>query len=517
MKILFATSEAVPFAKTGGLADVSSALSQALSAQGAEVWMIMPFYRGVREELNRRGMTPIRCGSTLRIRLGNKLVEGQLYVTVLPGTSVPVILVDQPTYFQRNGLYQEHGRDYADNSERFIFFSRSLLEATRLLGFHPNVIHVNDWQTGMVPALLAIEGRAQPQLKETRSVITIHNLSFQGSFWHWDMLLTGLDWKYFNWHQMEFFGQLNLLKTGIVFSDLITTVSPSYAKEIQTSAFGCGMQGVLQTRHDDLVGILNGIDTAIWNPATDATLPETYDIDSLAQGKARCKAELQKELGLPVECDAPLAGMISRLTDQKGIDLIIENLETLLATGLQLVFLGSGESRYETALVDAARQHAGQIAVKIGFDEALAHRIEAGADMYLMPSRYEPCGLNQMYSLQYGTVPIVHAGGGLADTVTAVSHETLANGTATGFVFTEYLSSAFIDLIQQSVQLFARRDIWTQIVQNGMRQDWSWHNSAKRYLEVYDKVLSRPVHATLPVHSDNSTGPVSAGEAGAGR
>lgn len=516
MKILFATSEAVPYAKTGGLADVSSALSQALSVQGAEVWMIMPLYRSVSDYFKREGITPIRCGSTLRIRLGNKLVEGQLYVTILPGTSVPVILVDQPVYFQRPGLYQDQGRDYVDNCERFIFFSRSVLDATRLLGFQPHVIHINDWQTGLIPALLAIEGRAQPQLSETRTVMTVHNLSFQGSFWHWDMLLTGLDWKYFNWHQMEFFGQLNLLKTGIVFSDLITTVSPTYAREIQTSEFGCGLQGVLQTRHDDVVGILNGIDTSIWNPATDAYIAETYDGNSL-EGKARCKAELQQELGLPVKADAPLAGMISRLTDQKGIDLIVENLDALLGLGMQLVILGSGEIRYETALIAAAQKHPEQIAVKIGFDERLAHRIEAGADMYLMPSRYEPCGLNQMYSLQYGTVPIVHAVGGLADTVTAVSHETLAGGQATGFVFTEYLSTRFLELVQQAVKLYGRPDVWTQIVQNGMRQDWSWNNSAKRYLATYERALARPVHAAVPALSEKTTGPMTTGELAAGR
>lgn len=511
MRILFATSEAVPYAKTGGLADVSSALSQALSTQGVEVWLTMPFYRSVSDYMQREGLTPIRCGSPLRIRMGNKLVEGQLYVTVLPGTSVPVILVDQPLYFQRPGMYQDQGRDYADNCERFIFFSRSVLEATRLLGFRPDVIHLNDWQTGLIPALLAIEGRSQPQLAETRTVLTIHNLAFQGNFWHWDMLLTGLDWKYFNWHQMEFFGQLNLLKTGIVFSDRITTVSPTYAKEIQTAEFGCGLQGVLQTRRDELVGILNGIDTSVWNPATDSHLVANYDDNSLADGKAKCKADLQRELGLPIVADTPVAGMISRLTDQKGVDLIVDNLNSLLSTGMQFVFLGSGESRRETALVQAAQKYPEQVAVKIGFDEALAHRIEAGADIYLMPSRYEPCGLNQMYSLRYGTVPIVHAVGGLADTVVPVTHESLPDGTATGFVFSKYLPEHFVERVNQAVTYYGNNEVWTQIVQNGMRLDWSWKSSATKYISLYERAMGEPVHAAIPSLSEKSPGPISLG------
>ncbi len=495
MKILFASSEAVPYSKTGGLADVSAALCRALSQCGAEVWLISPFYKTVSKYLEQHKITPIRCGVQLRVRLGNKLVEGQLFMTVLPGTSVPVILVDQPGYYQRSGLYQDGGHDYADNCERFIFFSRSVLEAARILGFQPDILHVNDWQTGLVPALLALEGWQQSRGTQTRSVLTIHNLAFQGSFWHWDMLLTGLDWKYFNWHQMEFFGQLNLLKSGIVFADQITTVSPTYAREIQTSEFGCGLQGVLQTRHDDLVGILNGVDTSVWHPANDPNLTRKYDADSAAEGKAACKADLQRELGLPIKSDVPLAGMISRLTEQKGIDLITDNLNSLVNAGMQVVFLGSGDARYELALQEAAQKWPAHVAVRIGFDDGLAHRIEAGADIYLMPSRYEPCGLNQMYSLQYGTIPIVHAVGGLADSVTPVSDETQANGQATGFVFRDYNSDEFMKQIHSAVDLYARPNIWAQLVQNGMGQDWSWSNSARSYMALYARALSRPPHA----------------------
>ncbi|MFN0199249.1 MAG: glycogen synthase GlgA [Planctomycetaceae bacterium] len=495
MKILFASSEAVPYSKTGGLADVSAALSRALAQCGAEVWVITPNYKSVSKYLEQHGVTPIRCGAQLRIRLGNKLVEGQLFTTVLPGTSVPVILVDQPGYYQRPDLYQNGGHDYADNCERFIFFSRSVLEAARILGFQPDIVHVNDWQTGLVPALLALEGRHLPPRMQMRSVLTIHNLAFQGNFWHWDMLLTGLDWKYFNWHQMEFFGQLNLLKTGIVFSDQITTVSPTYAREIQTSEFGCGLQGVLQTRHDDLVGILNGVDTSIWNPANDPYLTQKYDIDTAAAGKAACKADLQREFGLPIKADVPLAGMISRLTEQKGIDLVTDHLSSLIDAGMQIVFLGSGDSRYESALQEAAKKWPAHIGVKIGFDDGLAHRIEAGADMYLMPSRYEPCGLNQMYSLQYGTIPIVHSVGGLADTVTPVSDETLASGRATGFSFKEYTSDEFMKQVYQAVELYSQREKWTQLVQNGMRQDGSWSHSARSYMALYERALSQPPHS----------------------
>jgi len=310
-------------------------------------------------------------------------------------------------------------------------------------------------------------------------------------FWHWDMLLTALDWKYFNWKQMEFYNQLNLLKTGIVFADVVTTVSPTYAREIQTPEFAYGLDGVLRSRRDDLVGILNGVDTKIWNPQTDPALPANYSIVDVEEGKRACKRKLQEEFGLPVREDVPLFAMISRLTDQKGLDLIAQGADMLLARDLQLCVLGNGEAKYQDLLVELSKRSPEKVTVRIGFDEALAHRIEAGADLFLMPSRFEPCGLNQMYSLIYGTVPVVRAVGGLADSVVDASPDNLAHGTATGFSFSEYSADALVKTIDRALALYGNKPEWLRLVRSGMNQDWSWRRSALQYVRVYEKALTR--------------------------
>lgn len=485
MRIVLASSEAVPFSKTGGLADVAGALSKALSQAGHQVWLVTPYY----PQLHAAGSAAVPVlhptEQILAVSVGGRERIGRVLWAEVPGSDVTVLLVEQSDYFDRPGLYQDDGRDYKDNCERFVFFSRVVMEIARQLVIRPDVIHANDWQTGLVPALLKAEYRSVPGFERTGSVFTIHNMAFQGKFWHWDMLLTGLDWKYYNWQQMESFGHLNLLKTGIAFADQITTVSPTYAKEIQTPEFGCGLEGALASRRHQLSGILNGVDIDHWNPATDHLLPVQYSVDDWCAGKAACKAHLQQRLGLPQRSDVPLIGMISRMTNQKGLDLIADCAEEILTLELQMAFLGTGDERYERLLRSLAERYPSQVSATIGFDEPLAHLIEAGSDLYLMPSLYEPCGLNQMYSLIYGTVPIVRAVGGLADSVVNASPENLASGMANGFQFTSYNSRVLAEQVRRAVQTYHDQPIWKNLVENGMRRDFTWKRSAAEYEDVY--------------------------------
>ena len=352
--------------------------------------------------------------------------------------------------------------------------------------------HCNDWQTGLIPALLKIEYGHTQQYDRIASLLTIHNLAYQGQFWHWDMLLTGLDWKYFNWHQMEFYGHLNLMKTGIVFADSITTVSPRYAQEIQSHPLGCGLEGVLQHRQEFLSGILNGASYDVWNPATDSHLAEQYSVENWQTGKATCKVALQQEVGLPEVDNAPLIGLVGRLADQKGLDLVAEVIgKTLKSSNAQWVILGTGEPEYHALFQKLSGQYPDKVAARLEFSDPLAHRIEAGADIFMMPSRYEPCGLNQLYSLKYGTVPIVRETGGLADTITNATAETLQAGKANGFSFQEYSPEALEDALQRALQTYQRSDLWSQLVTTGMNQDWSWRRSAQEYVQLYEKTIAR--------------------------
>jgi starch synthase len=488
VKILFATSEAVPFAKTGGLADVSGALPIELAKAGQDVTLIMPAYRQVFQA----GLPIEHTGVSFEIAIGNKSVRGAFLRSHLPGSQVAVIFVQQDGYFDRDQLYTEQGSDYRDNCERFVFFCRATMEAIRLLNLQVDVIHCNDWQTGLIPAYQKIEYRGVPGYEQLTTILTIHNIAFQGTFWHWDMLLTGLDWKYFNWHQMEFFGNLNLLKSGLAFADAITTVSPRYAEEIQSPEFGCGLEGVLTQRSNILHGILNGVDYTQWDPQTDAHLPQNYGPLDSALGKAACKAALQTELGLPADPKVPLLGFVGRLTDQKGVDLIAGMMqEWVQSFDLQWVLLGSGEAKYHDQFSFLAERNSKKVVAKFGFSDPLAHRIEAGADMFLMPSRFEPCGLSQMYSLKYGTVPIVRATGGLADTITDVSDEALQHGAANGYTFAEANVRSLSEATKRACGAFANPELWQRLINNGMRQDWSWSHSAKQYVELYQQLAAR--------------------------
>ena len=491
MRIVLASSEAVPFSKTGGLADVASALPKSLALLGHEVTLITPYYP--RTLVGQGSQTPqiSNTGREVSVRIAGRTVTARILQSQLPSSSVTVYLIDQPGYFDRPGLYVDGDRDYPDNCERFTFFSRAVLEAARVLNLQADIFHANDWQTGLVPALLKAEYSRVPGFSHAAAVFTIHNMAFQGQFWHWDMLLTGLDWKYFNWRQMEFFGNLNLLKTGIVFSDMVTTVSPTYAREIQTAEFGCGMHGVLSSRRDDLVGILNGCDTEVWNPTTDPLIPCNYDLHSVFEGKAVCKQHLQRQFGLPERPGSPLIGSVSRITSQKGFDLIAACGARLAELDLQMVFLGTGDKTYEQRLQKLAADFPDKIAVRIGYDEALSHLIEAGSDLFLMPSQFEPCGLNQMYSLIYGTPPIVRAVGGLADSVVDATEANMSHGIANGFTFYESDSDVLFRQICRAVGLMLDRRSWSQLVRTGMERDWSWRRSAAEYVRTYDRALQK--------------------------
>lgn len=492
LHIVFAASEAFPFAKTGGLGDVMGALPAALDRLGHKPVVFLPAYSCIHHGDRRIEDT----GLSFTVPIGGKQVSGGLLRGTLPGSQVPIYFIKHDEYFGRPGLYGEKNSAYVDNCERFTFYCRAVMEVVQLLELPVDVLHCNDWHTGLIPAYLKTEYNRLPRFENTVSLMTIHNMEHQGDFWHWDMLLTGLEWKYFNWRQMEAYGKLNLLKTGLVFADAVNAVSPRYAEEIQTPEFGWRLEGVLQHRASSLAGIINGVDYDIWSPQNDRHLIAQYDPTTVAAGKAENKAALQRQMGLEVVPNKPLAGFIGRMVEQKGIDLIIAVMEQWGDTAdIQWVLLGSGDPRLEEKVKDLARRRPRNVAVHSGYDETLAHRIEASADMFLMPSRFEPCGLNQLYSLKYGTVPIVHAVGGLANTVIHASRENVQAGTATGFSFIGPNAHRLSEALGEACDMYQnRRDVWSQLQQTGMSQDWSWQRSAHDYVALYRRTLARLRH-----------------------
>ncbi len=475
MKVLFAASEAYPLAKTGGLADVAGALPAALRKLGADARLLMPGYPSVLEKT--RDLQQV-FQVDLPVHGKTSLLAGSV-----PGSGVPLYVIEHNGYYARPGLYQDAGgRDWPDNALRFGLLSQFaawLAGPQTPLEFHPDVLHCNDWQTGMAPAYLHF-GKAP----RTPSVFTIHNLAYQGLFPPAALTDLGLPPESFSIHGVEYYGQLSFLKAGLFYASRLTTVSPTYASEIQTEAAGMGMQGLLAARQIVLRGILNGIDTQEWNPATDPHLTAPYSADNLT-AKGLNKLALQDAMGLARNPNIPLLGMISRMTAQKGADIVIDALPNILELGVQIIVLGSGDPALEQAWRQAAAGYSGKVAVNIGYDEALSHRIEAGTDMFLMPSRFEPCGLNQMYSLRYGTPPIVHKVGGLADTVTHASLENLSQGLATGFVMDTLDVATLVDTVRRACILFRHKLAWRQLMRAGMTRDFSWQNSAREYLEVY--------------------------------
>lgn len=490
MRILFAASEVDPFAKTGGLADVASALPKALAASGHDVRIVMPLYRQVKREAC--GLRP--TGAAISVRVGSQTLTGRVWEAPLPKSRAITYFIEQPSLFDRDGLYQDQGKDFPDNLTRFSFFSQAVLQMLPVIGWQPEVIHAHDWQASLVCAHAAFGSIAQePWMASLGTVLTIHNLAYQGLFPREQWGLTELPESTFSIQGLEFYGQLNCLKGGLVSAGVLTTVSPTYRQEIQTQEFGCGLEGVLHVRSDDLIGILNGIDPEEWGPQADPHLAAHYALDALA-GKSVCKLALQKSQKLAERHDL-LIGMIQRLAEQKGIDIFAQALEELMKLPLQVVILGTGDPKYHEQLGAFAKQFPGRLALNLKFDNALAHQIEAGADAFLMPSRFEPCGLNQMYSMRYGTVPIVKRVGGLADTVVDVNPTTSAQQTATGFVFEEHSTRALVEAVTRAVTAFRDHALWTGLMRAGMRQDFSWNRSAREYVHAYERALAKtPEH-----------------------
>lgn len=479
--VLFLSSEVVPYAKTGGLADVAGALPGALRRLGVDMRVALPLYRSVRAG----GFELRPLLDRIEVPLGRMHLPAAIWETQTD-EGVPVYLVEREDLYDRPNLYGTPMGDYYDNLERFSFFCHAVLRMAEAISFRPHLIHCNDWQTGLLPALLSGPYIHSPVLGGVPTIFTIHNLGYQGIFPPEKFPVTGLSApEFFHRDGLEFWGNFSLLKAGIVYSRAIATVSPTYAREIQTPEFGLGMEGILHYRRSALWGILNGVDYRHWDPATDPHLPENYFPGKMG-GKKRCKEALIQEAGLdPGLLARPLLGMTTRLAAQKGLDLVTAVLDEILALDVGLVVLGTGEEHYQRALQEASRAHPRRLAVRIGFDESLAHRIMAGVDIFLIPSRYEPCGLTQMYAFKYGTVPLVRATGGLEDTVRQYDP---TSGQGNGFKFGPHEPSAFLECVRQAVALYEQPTQWRNLVLNGMKEDFSWDRSARQYLELYGSV-----------------------------
>ena len=482
MRIVFVASECVPFSKTGGLADVVGALPKALAASGHEVIVVLPRYRMMKPG----SVLPSIESPTIPLTLG-PVASGFKFAAVEEGGDLDGVrhyLIDCPEFFDRAGLYQENGEDYPDNAERFAAFSLAALELMKRLGAPPDVIHCHDWQSSLVPVYLRTLYESDRFFAHSSVLLTIHNLGYQGLFPPDVLPRLALDPGLMTPDGLEFWGKVNLLKGGLLYSDFLTTVSPTYAREIQTTDdYGKGLEGVLRKRSHRLAGILNGVDYEVWNPATDTLIPANYTPQDMA-GKLICKRAVLEKMGAAEpKLDRPVIGIISRFDRQKGFDLIAGVAEELMAEDFSIVALGTGDPVYEKSFRTLAAEYRERFLVKVAYDNSLAHQIEAGSDMFLMPSRYEPCGLNQMYSLKYGTVPVVRATGGLDDSVQDFDGE---NGT--GFKFREYTAAALLAVIRRALAVFRQPERWRRLVAHGMRQDFSWRVSAGQYAAIYERL-----------------------------
>lgn len=487
MRVVFASAEVSPIAKTGGLGDVCGSLPKALAELGHEVIVFMPFYREAREWFVRNAVGIEQALPTTQVIWSNWAAEATFLRATLPGTDIPLILVANDHFFDREQIYGPRADGYFDGIERYAFFCRAVIRGCELLGLEPDVIHAHDWHAALLPMYLHSGLRGSTGFPHTRSVYTIHNLNYQGNASFAQFVTTGLPIAYWAAGGVEHWGELNLMKGGIIFADQITTVSPSYAREIQTQPLGAGLDGILRSLSFKLSGILNGIDVKEWDPSNDPHLTSNFDRERL-NGKALSKRALLREAKLRARPKTPLLCFVSRLVDQKGVDLLIPTLGHMIRTGANVVILGSGESRYEEALREIGDEYPDQCRVWIGFDSALAHRIYAGADMLLMPSIYEPCGLNQMYALRYGTIPVVRFTGGLADTV--VPFDGTNEGEADGFAFapphpSELFSTTWIAMLN-----YREGRVWKDLQDNAMATDFSWERSASEYDAVYRRALA---------------------------
>ncbi len=479
MRILIAASEMTPFAKTGGLADVIGSLPFHLNNNGVEVAAVLPKYKGVTAETEDLG--------EITIPIASNPVSGRIEKSHVPNTKIPVYFIVQDHYYHRDGIYNDRGGDFSDNLERYTFFSRAVVEMVKRKMETPDLIHTNDWQTGLIPAYLKTTYKNDPNLSQIKTLFTIHNLAYQGIFPANSFAITGIDPKYFNSDGLEFYNQLCLIKAGIAFADYINTVSKKYAQEIQTEEFGCGLEGILQTRGDHLTGILNGVDYDSWSPEHDPLIVRKYTAIDVEPGKADNKAELLKRFNFPTtKSRVPLMGVVSRLATQKGLDILAAIVPELVEEGSRLIILGTGEPHLEEMFRSLQYKFPANCALCNTFDNKLAHLIEAGSDMFLMPSRYEPCGLNQLYSLRYGTIPVVRNTGGLADTIQDIDQ----NPNGNGFVFQNPDPGDLLEACLRAIRLYHNTPAWLNLVQRAMSQDFSWDRSAKEYKALYKKILT---------------------------
>ncbi len=487
LRVLLASAEVYPFAKVGGLADVAGSLPKALRRLGVDVRVVMPYYGDVQRRSAEFGIKRLDvCG--VPVVVGDSVETFDLFAASLPGTRVPVYFVKSERFFDRRGIYfdPDTKRDFPDQAERLVFFCKSVLQVAPAVGFVPDVLHANDHHTALLPAYLKLAYGDHPVWRRTASVLTIHNIAYQGVFEKNALRLMGLGEElFYPTGPFEFFGKVNFLKIGILFADAVNTVSPTYAKEIQTPQYGEGLEGVLSSVSHKLFGILNGVDYSVWDPSVDAKIEHNYSPKDLS-GKRKMKSVLLREVGLPDEPEKPVLGMIGRMAYQKGFDIVAEALPRLVEFGVKLVVLGSGKPEYEEMFRKASRDYPRQVAVCTEFNDPLAHKIEAGADMFLMPSRFEPCGLNQLYSLRYGTVPVVRRTGGLADTVIDADE---FPDRGTGFLFDDPTPQALLSCIERALEAFRDKKRWEKIMLRGMRQDFSWEASARKYIELYERAI----------------------------
>jgi len=478
MKILFCSSEVVPFSKTGGLADVCGALPLALEKLGYQVTISTPFYRQTKD-------LKIKTSTIGRSALGGKNLDRDILLTRV-GKNVNVFLIKKDIYFDRDSLYSTKEGDYPDNLERFSFFCRKTLDSLKKLNYKPDIIHCHDWQSALIPVYLKTVYRGDSFYKNIKTILTIHNLGYQGIFTKEKFPLLGLDWSLFNVEGLEFYDRINILKGGINFSDVITTVSPAYSEEIQTKEQGFGLEGVLTKRKNFLLGILNGIDYSVWDPVTDKNIFKNYSISKI-EDKYVNKERLQKLCNLPVK-DSLLIGMVGRLAEQKGLDLLAESMEEIFSLDLQMIILGTGDLRYHNILEEKRKKYPKKLSVHLGFSDPLAHKIYAGSDIFLIPSKYEPCGLGQMIAYKYGTIPLVHRVGGLKDTVFDFDP---FSKRGNGFAFSSFTKDNFLKTLKFALYIYSKdKKIWIDLVKKVMQFDFSWGESAKKYIELYKKVVN---------------------------
>ncbi len=477
MKILFASSEVFPFARTGGLADVIGSLPLALSKKGHTSSIILPFYKCVRENFS-----PSLFKKGLTVKIQDKDESFNLYL--LKQDNVNVYFVEKDEYYKRDYLYGTPEGDYPDNALRFGFFAKAICSSIPYIG-RQDILHCNDWQTALVPLYIKLFHKKDKNFADTKIIFTIHNMAYQGLFEKEVMTSLGIPGELFSMDGIEFYGRINFMKGGIIYSDAITTVSEGYKREILTQEFGCGLDRLLRTRKKDIYGIVNGVDYSVWNPATDKFIVKKYTKDDISH-KAECKKDLLKEFGIKYNPERPLIGMITRLAEQKGMDLVANSMEEILKLGVDFVILGFGDQNYNNMFESLSKKHKSNLGVRIDFDNALSHKIEAGCDMFLMPSRYEPCGLNQLYSLKYATVPIVRAVGGLDDTIQNFKPSTKKGN---GFKFKDASSKALLEAIKEAVNVFKDKELWQHLINNGLSCDYSWASSAEKYETLYKKIL----------------------------